>query len=110
MPSPYASACCATAKADRPFMETHAVSLVRRAGDDDAGRRDREDGHRRDRDHERDPVLLAHEALDEPPDHAHAADVDVVSGAFSSTIVSVPDDAVADVVPVLTVRAALTAG
>ena len=40
----------------------------------------------------------------------HAAVVEVVSGAFSSVIVSVPDDAVADVVPVLTVNAAWTAG
>ena len=34
----------------------------------------------------------------------------MVRAPFSSVIVSVPDDAVADVVPVLTVRAARTAG
>ena len=80
MPSPYASASCAIAKAARPCVETYAVPSFAVPATMTPVVSDREDAHRRERDHERAcPSCSRRKRRDEPPDHEHPAEVEVVS-------------------------------
>ena len=77
-------------------------ALVRRAGEQDTRGRDREDGHHRERHHERDAAFIADEPLRDPANHAQAPEV----AAFRSVMMVVPVAADPAVVPAFEVRAA----
>ncbi len=67
------------------------LALVHGAGEEDAGRRDREHHHRCEGDDERNPVLLPDEPLHEPAHHEQAAEFAVVSAALRSVTCSVAE-------------------